>query len=142
MLNQECDENHLYFVSGICRTAGTIAILYTRATTLAEGQIDVMIPAFNRSIDPNIYYPLHLKLPAVWSDNSNAIQWLKNQSRFRVVLDEVLRSRGGIHMTVDELAPHGDESVEFLVNDEVIYHAGPRSNRSIWVIPLVAMWTC
>ena len=27
-------------------------------------------------------------------------------------------------MTVDELAPHGDESVEFLVNDELFYHAG------------------
>ena len=32
--------------------------------------------------------------------------------------------RGGIYMTVDELAPHGDESVEFLVNDELFYHAG------------------
>ena len=27
-------------------------------------------------------------------------------------------------MTVDELAPHGDESVEFLLNDELFYHAG------------------
>ena len=27
-------------------------------------------------------------------------------------------------MTVDEMAPHGDESVEFLVNDELFYHAG------------------
>ena len=27
-------------------------------------------------------------------------------------------------MTVDELAPHGDESVEFLANDELFYHAG------------------
>ena len=27
-------------------------------------------------------------------------------------------------MTVDELAPNGDESVEFLVNDELFYHAG------------------
>ena len=27
-------------------------------------------------------------------------------------------------MTVDELAPLGDESVEFLVNDELFYHAG------------------
>ena len=26
-------------------------------------------------------------------------------------------------MTVDELAPYGDESVEFLVNDELFYHA-------------------
>ena len=27
-------------------------------------------------------------------------------------------------MTVDELAPHGDESVELLVIDELFYHAG------------------
>ena len=27
-------------------------------------------------------------------------------------------------MTVDELAPYGDETVEFLVNDEFFYHAG------------------
>ena len=27
-------------------------------------------------------------------------------------------------MTVDELAPHGDESVEFLVNDDLFYYAG------------------
>ena len=32
--------------------------------------------------------------------------------------------RGGTDMTVDELAPHGDELVEFLVNDELFYHAG------------------
>ena len=25
---------------------------------------------------------------------------------------------------MDELAPHGNESVEFLVNDELLYHAG------------------
>ena len=27
-------------------------------------------------------------------------------------------------MTIDELAPYGDESVELLVNDELFYHAG------------------
>ena len=30
-------------------------------------------------------------------------------------------------MTIDELAPYGDESVEFLVNDELFYHAGDLS---------------
>ena len=34
------------------------------------------------------------------------------------------KSRGGIYFTVNELAPHGDESVDFLVNDKVVYHAG------------------
>ena len=27
-------------------------------------------------------------------------------------------------MTIDELAPYGDESVEFFVNYELFYHAG------------------
>ena len=42
----------------------------------------------------------------------------------KLILLEVAREcRGGIYLTVDELAPHGDESVEFLVNDELFYHA-------------------
>ena len=32
--------------------------------------------------------------------------------------------RGGTYMTIDELEPYGDESVDFLVNDELFYHAG------------------
>ena len=32
--------------------------------------------------------------------------------------------RGCTYMTVDGLAPHGDESLEFLVNYELFYHAG------------------
>ena len=31
--------------------------------------------------------------------------------------------RGGTYMTADELAPYGDESVEFLVNNDLFYHA-------------------
>ena len=41
-----------------------------------------------------------------------------------IVLEVAIESRGGMYMTIDELAPHGDESVEFLVNDEVFYHEG------------------
>ena len=33
-------------------------------------------------------------------------------------------SRGGTYITIDDLAPCGDESVEFLVLDELFYHAG------------------
>ena len=29
-----------------------------------------------------------------------------------------------VYITADDLAPHGKESVEFLVNDELFYHAG------------------
>ena len=39
------------------------------------------------------------------------------------MLELARETRGGIYMTFDELAPHGDESVKFLVNDEVFYHA-------------------
>ena len=31
---------------------------------------------------------------------------------------------GGTYMTIDELAPYGDESVECLVIDELFHHAG------------------
>ena len=41
-----------------------------------------------------------------------------------ILLDVSRECRGGIYMTVDELTPHVQESVEFLVNDELIYQAG------------------
>ena len=33
-------------------------------------------------------------------------------------------SRGGSYITIEDLAPHGEELVEFLVDDELFYHAG------------------
>ena len=43
----------------------------------------------------------------------------------KVLLLEVPKElRGGTYMTVDELAPYGDQSVEFLVNERFFYHAG------------------
>ena len=50
----------------------------------------MIIPAPNRVIDPNNYYPSRSELPAVWADISNAIQGLKDCSTTRLVLDEVL----------------------------------------------------
>ena len=41
-----------------------------------------------------------------------------------VILEVVKECRGGTYITIDDLAPGGDESVEFLVNDELFYHAG------------------
>ena len=38
--------------------------------------------------------------------------------------DKVKERRGGTYITIDDLAPCGDESVEILVNDELFYHAG------------------
>ena len=36
------------------------------------------------------------------------------------MLEEARESRGGICMTVDEFVSHGDEPVEFHVNDKVL----------------------
>ena len=41
-----------------------------------------------------------------------------------VILKVVKKCRGGSYITIDVLAPCGDETVEFLVNDELFYHAG------------------
>ena len=63
----------------------------------------------------------------VWSNvYTLADDWsrLKWPGEVKVVLLMVPKElRGGTYMTVDELAPHGDESVEFLVNDEFFYNA-------------------
>ena len=32
--------------------------------------------------------------------------------------------RGGSYVSIEDLVTHGEESVEFLVNDELFYHAG------------------
>ena len=64
----------------------------------------------------------------VWNDvYTPADDWsrLKWPGEVKVILLEVAKEcRGGLYMTVDELSPYGDESVEFLVNDELFYHAG------------------
>ena len=50
---------------------------------------------------------------------------LKWSGEVKVVMMEVAKeSRGGSYITIEDLAPHGEESVEFLVNDELFYHAG------------------
>ena len=67
-----------------------LQFVYTMVTTIAEGRFNVIIPAPNRVVDPNIYYPSRSELPAVWADISNAIQGLKDCSTARLVLDEVL----------------------------------------------------
>ena len=50
---------------------------------------------------------------------------LKWPGEVKVILLEVAKEcRASMYMTIGELAPYGDESVEFLVNDELFYHAG------------------
>ena len=41
-----------------------------------------------------------------------------------IPLEVASEFKGGINMTVDELTPHGNESKEFLVNDELFYEQG------------------
>ena len=67
-----------------------LQFVYTMVTTIAEGRFNVIIPAPNRVVDPDNYYPSRSELPAVWADISNAIQWLRDCSTTRLVLDEVL----------------------------------------------------
>ena len=67
-----------------------LQFVYTMVTTIAEGIYNVIIPAPNRVVDPDNYYPHRSELPAVWSDISNAIQGLRDCSTTRLVLDEVL----------------------------------------------------
>ena len=52
--------------------------VYTMVTTLAEGRFSVSIPAPNRMVDPNNYYPPRSELPAIWADISNVIQGFKD----------------------------------------------------------------
>ena len=64
----------------------------------------------------------------VWNDvyaPTDDLSRLKWSGEVKVVILEVAKEcRGGKYITVDDLAPHGKESVEFLVNDELFYHAG------------------
>ena len=67
-----------------------LQFVYKIVTTLAGGRFNVIIPARNRIVDPNNYYPLYSELPAIWADISNAIQGFKDCSTTRVMLNEVL----------------------------------------------------
>ena len=64
----------------------------------------------------------------VWNDvyaPADDLSRLKWSGEMKVVILEVAKEcRGGTYITVDGLAPHGEDSVEFLVNDELFYHAG------------------
>ena len=56
------------------------------------------------------------------TDDLSRLKWSRE---VKVVMLEVAKEcREGSCITVEDLAPHGEESVEFLVNDELFYHAG------------------
>ena len=64
----------------------------------------------------------------VWNDvyaPADDLLQLKWSGEVKVVILELAREcRGGTYITISDLAPCGEESVEFLVNDELFYHAG------------------
>ena len=56
------------------------------------------------------------------ADDLSRLKWL---GEVKVVILEVAKEcRGGTYITVDDLAPQGEESVEFLVDNELFYNAG------------------
>ena len=56
------------------------------------------------------------------TDDLSRLKW---SGEVKVVMLEVAKEcRGGSYITIEDLAPHGEGSVEFLVNDELFYHAG------------------
>ena len=67
-----------------------LQFVYTMVTTLAEGRFSVIIPAPNRIVDPDNFYPARSELPDIWADISYAIQGFKDCSTTPLVLDEVL----------------------------------------------------
>ena len=67
-----------------------LQFVYTMVTTIAEGRFSVIIPAPNRTVDPNNYYPPRSEIHAIWADISNAIKGPNDSSTTRLVLEEVL----------------------------------------------------
>ena len=75
---------------------------------------------------------LHSRRPEVsaelWNEvytPTDDLSRLKWSGEVTVVMLEVAKeSRGGSYITIEDLTPHGEESVEFLVNNELFYHAG------------------
>ena len=47
-----------------------------------------------------------------------------------VILEVAKECRESTYITVDDLAPHGEESVEFLVDEELFYNAGDLTVRA------------
>ena len=89
-LNQNVVKVVFVLSPGYAALSDPLQFVYTMVTTIAEGQFNVIIPAPNRVVDPDNYYPSLSELPAVWADISNAIQGLKYCSITRLGLDEVL----------------------------------------------------
>ena len=57
----------------------------------SEESFDIIIPIPNSEVEQKNLRTLQAELPAAWSDTSNAMRGLKEQSLHMVEFDEVLR---------------------------------------------------
>ena len=56
------------------------------------------------------------------ADDKSRLKWPKTET---VVMMEVSKeTRGGIYLTVEQVAPHGEEPVEIVMNDQVFLSCG------------------
>ena len=112
-----------------------LQFVYTMVTTIAEGRFNVIIPAPNRVVDPNNYYPSRSELPAVWADISNAIQGLKDCSTTRLVLNEVLGLELSNFARLLKLRPGVDHLLVQQVADDLWFrqmdHAENEQGRTV-----------
>ena len=67
-----------------------LKLVYAMVELLSERKYDVIISAPNGEIEVQNIRPLRAKLPAVWSDISNAMRGFKDHSLHMLLLDEVL----------------------------------------------------
>ena len=98
-----------------------------RWNVAAMHSFDLSFPdAWSRKVSKS-HHPRSPRNPNIWNkvySPANDQSRVRKPGREKVVVIELGKeSGGGIYMTVDELAPHGDESVELLVNDELFYYA-------------------
>ena len=83
----------------------------------------MIIPAPNRMVAPDNYYPPRSELPDIWADISNAIGGFKDCSSTRLVLDEVLRLESSNFARLLKLRPVVD-------NDHLLVQQWPLTSGS------------
>ena len=54
-------------------------------------------------------------------DNSS-LKWPIRETE--VILEIAKESRGGVYLTIEKVAPHGEEPVEVVINDQLFFQAG------------------
>ena len=88
--DQDDTESRVRAVSGVCTSPGWTKVLVCDCGFALRRKYDVIISAPNCEIEMENLRPLRAKLPAVWSDISNAMRGFKEHSLHMLVLEEVL----------------------------------------------------